>query len=221
MKKLLILGNWKSNKGVTDAIAWFAQIMHIQDALGNEKTAVLFPSFPLLFFAKQQIAEKSLPLYLGAQNISPFPKGAYTGEVAAAQIKEFADYVLIGHSERRQYFHETDEVLAQKTELAVQAGLQVVYCVQNEETIVPKNAKIVAYEPVSAIGTGHPDTPEAAATVAHLIKKANPQVGQVVYGGSVTSRNVASFTQMEHIDGVLPGGASLDPHEFLTIIKNA
>jgi triosephosphate isomerase len=208
MKPPLIVGNWKSNKTVVEAETWRGKFENVQ------KNVVLCVGYTLLGVMKGG------PYELGAQDVSPFGAGAYTGEVSAAQVKEFADWVIIGHSERRKYFGETDELLAKKVLMAKEAGLKIIYCVQDEKTIVPTGVDVVAYEPVWAIGTGKSDTPENANSVITTIK-AKSQVATVIYGGSVTPVNVASFTAQPAIDGVLPGGASLDPETFAALIANA
>lgn len=160
------------------------------------------------------------PFIMGAQDVSEFPEGAYTGEVSARQIKEFADWVIIGHSERRKYFSETDSVLQKKVDQAKKVGLKIIYCVPDVATIVPQAIDVVAYEPVWAIGTGKTDTPENANGVISNIK-ARTRVTTAIYGGSVVPANVASFVSQPAIDGVLPGGASLDPQKFAALIANA
>jgi len=215
MKKLLIAGNWKSNKTAGEAIEWLGNFK-----LETQAQVILFIPFTLLFPLKQEILRLQIPIQLGAQDISPFPDGAYTGEVSARQIKELADWVIIGHSERRKYFRETDEVLAQKVGQAKSAGLHIVYCVPDQETAIPPGVDAVAYEPVWAIGTGKSDTPDNASQVTRMIK-AKSNISVVIYGGSVTPDNVASFVSQEAIDGVLPGGASLDPEKFASLIRNA
>jgi triosephosphate isomerase len=134
-------------------------------------------------------------------------------------MKDLVDYTLIGHSERRKNFLETDEILFKKVEMAKSAGLKVIYCVPDAMTKIPENVEIVAYEPITAIGSGNPDTPENASTVARAIK--NQGILAVLYGGSVTSENVHHFTKEDAIDGVLVGGASLKPVEFSSIIASA
>ncbi|MBI2622753.1 MAG: triosephosphate isomerase [Candidatus Levybacteria bacterium] len=137
------------------------------------------------------------------------------------QMKEFADFVIIGHSERRQNFKETDEMLVKKVQMVQKYLLTPIFCIQNEDTFIPEGVKIVAYEPVEAIGTGNPDTPENAEKVARVIKNTHKDVMYVLYGGSVTSANISGFTKMPSIDGALVGGASLDAKEFTKIIQNA
>ena len=162
-----------------------------------------------------------MPVKLGAQNISPFAQGAYTGEINAAQAREFAEYVLIGHSERRTHFSETDAMLVAKVKQALSVGLEPIFCIQNAQTAIPDGVTIVAYEPVEAIGSGHPDTPEDAEAVSQAVKATYPSVQTVLYGGSVKANNVQDFTSVSSIDGVLVGGASLDAEQWGKIITNA
>lgn len=219
MKKLYIIANWKSNKTESEAKSWF-QGLKIEDLGLTNKEIIICSSFTALPILKSLIINHKSSIKLGAQDISVFDEGAYTGEVSAKQIKEFADYVIIGHSERRKNFMESDKMLFEKVELAIQYGLTPIFCVQGTGTQIPSNSTIIAYEPIYAIGTGHPDTPENAENVASFFKK-NYNVQHVLYGGSVTSKNVKEFTQMPNIDGVLVGGASLDAQEFYAIIQNA
>jgi triosephosphate isomerase len=222
MNKLFIVANLKSYKTESEAKQWLEdfKIGLNQINFSGEKEIIICPSFTLLHLFKNFLQDNNLPVKLGAQNISPFSEGAYTGEVNAKQIKEFADYVLIGHSERRKNFNEEDEVLMQKTKLSLENELSVIYCVQEGQTNVPSGVNVLAYEPVFAIGSGNPDTPENANKVAGELKEKNDQF-IVLYGGSVNSENVNSFTKQENILGVLVGGASLEAKEFVQIIKNA
>lgn len=221
MKKTFIVANWKSNKTILQMEEWFRTINNSPVTFNKEeKEVIICPSFTLLPFVKESIVKSQLSIAVGAQDISPFDEGAYTGEISAKQIKELAEYVIIGHSERRKNFLESDEILFKKVEQALQYGLTPIFCVQGKETKVPSNIPIVAYEPIDAIGTGHPDTVENAEDVASFFKN-NYSVSHVLYGGSVNAENVSSFTQMPDIDGVLVGKASLEVLEFLGIIKNA
>jgi len=214
MKKLFIAGNWKSNKTIADAKDWLEKVQ----INANGATIVVLAPFITLPFLHEEIARRNLPLLLGSQNISKFDEGAYTGEVTGKMIKEVADWVIIGHSERRKYFSESDADLATKVEKAHAAGLKVIYCVPDDTTPIPSSVEVVAYEPVWAIGTGKTDTPENANAVVSSIKQKTGAV-TVLYGGSVTADNVASFVKTQAIDGVLPGGASLDPEKFSRLIQ--
>lgn len=223
MKKLFIIANWKSNKTIKEAEKW---IHGFKDELDRNpldlpnKEIIICPSFSALEHARYCSKKLGLHIKLGAQNISSFDAGAYTGEVNGSQIKEFVDYVIVGHSERRANFNESSEIVSKKADNARRYGIVPIFCVQDETTQIPDKISIVAYEPPSAIGTGNPDTPENAEGIAKKIKREN-KAQFVLYGGSVTSENVKSFSNKESIDGFLVGGASLDPLEFLRIIKNA
>lgn len=223
MKHIFIAGNWKSNKTSEEANVWLETFRAQSDALHLDFTActvVVCPPYLVLPTMAWQLKSKPLAIALAAQDVSAFDSGAYTGEVTAVMVKGVAEWVIIGHSERRKYFGETDELLQKKTEKAKAAGLNVIYCVQDDSTPVPANVDVVAYEPVWAIGTGKTDTPENANAVVTSIK-AKIGAKTVLYGGSVTADNVASFTAQPAIDGVLPGGASLDPVKYAQLVANA
>ncbi len=223
MKPLLIIANWKSNKTAMEAEEWIREVKNYKQEVENieNKEVIICPPFTLLPILKTLFLQNNLKFKLGAQDMSPFDKGAYTGEINARQIKEFAEYVIIGHSERRQNFNENDKILGQKVEMAANHNVSTIYCVQNILTSVPKEVKVIAYEPIFAIGSGKPDTPQSAKEVSIAFKEKSSNIEKVIYGGSVTSENVNSFTKEDGIDGVLIGGASLNPQEFIKIIKNA
>jgi len=181
---------------------------------------VLFVPFTLLYFLKQEFHTRGLPMELGAQDVSPYPEGAYTGEESARMIKELAQWVLIGHSERRKYFHETDAELALEVEQAKLSGLSVMYCVSEAGMPVPKGVDAIAYEPSWAIGTGKTETSEHANEILQKLLETSG-VGRGLYGGSVTAQNVGQFVSQPAISGVLVGGASLDLQSFIDIIRAA
>lgn len=216
MDKTIIVANWKSNKTTEQANFWLNQIPQSLRNITTEKEIIICPSFTVLPFFKKKIEELSLPFKLGAQNISNLGEGAFTGEVNGKQIREFSDYVIIGHSERREKLKEDSEILEQKVKQANENGLSVIFCIQDKDTFIPQDVEIVAYEPIFAIGSGNPDTPENAEKVASAVGKKT-----FLYGGSVTSENVGSFTKKDLITGVLVGGASLDPLEFAKIVELA
>lgn len=221
MKKTFIIANWKSNKTILQTEEWFRTINNSPVTFNKEeKEVVVCAPFTLLPKVKELTVNCKLSIAVGAQDISPFDEGSYTGEVNGKQIKEYADYVIIGHSERRTNFKEDDEILEKKVEMARKYNIVPIFCIQDKATKIPRNIEIVAYEPVSAIGTGNPDTPQNANEVAKYVKQ-NAKVRYVLYGGSVTSKNVKDFTQMPEVDGVLVGGSSLDVQEFNSIIQNA
>ena len=221
MGKTLIVANLKSYKNENEAKSWLEEFSKIKELNLDltQKEIIICPSFTQLFSFFSYFSSNNINIKLGSQNVSPFDEGAYTGEVNAKQIKDFASFVLVGHSERRINFNETDDMLTKKVEMSLKYGLTPIFLVQNQEDLIPQGVQIVAYEPVLAIGTGTPDSPENADAVAAMIKSKNNV--QVLYGGSVTSENVKSFTSKVNIDGVTVGGGSLEAQEILKIIQNA
>jgi triosephosphate isomerase (TIM) len=217
-----IIGNWKCNKTIFETKTWLDAFEERikQTSYVDRAEVVICAPYTLLYFLKDEIIKRKLPLKLGAQDVSPFSEGAYTGEICAKQIKEFADYVIIGHTERRKYFHESDDVLAQKVMMAKQEGLIVLYCIFEETARVPQGVDVISYEPVWAIGTGQAETPENANKTINTIKqRTNKELA--IYGGSVTSENVHAFVTQGAINGVLPGKASLDAYTFHDLIIRA
>jgi triosephosphate isomerase len=221
MKTLFIVANWKSNKTVADAKSWFSKLVESKPVIEENKKVIICPPFTLLSIAQQEIEKHDLQISLGAQNSSRFVSGPYTGEINAEQIKDFGNYTILGHSERRQHSGETPDVLKKKVFHTLEYDVTPIFCVQGVVTPIPDGVTVVAYEPIDAIGTGHPDSPEHADNVAMEIKQKHPGVQYVLYGGSITPDNVNSFTKLSHIDGVLVGGASLDPLKFAHLIENA
>ncbi len=217
-KKLWLVANWKSNKTLSESLDW---INKVGPELNKREDlqVVVCPRLSALSELKKEIQTNNYPIILGSQNLSPFNEGSYTGEEPAKLLKELVDMSIIGHSERREKLGETDESLVQKVEQARGNGIESIFCIQNTETPIPQGVKIIAYEPVFAIGTGTPDTPENAQEVARELKIKMPELS-VLYGGSVTSQNCKSFTEMNSISGLLIGKASLDPQEFINIVNS-
>jgi len=251
-RKPLIAGNWKMNLDHLQAVA-FVQKLHwtLKDAKHEDDSVevAIFPPFTDIRTVQTLLDADKIPFALGAQDLSTKDSGAYTGEVSGAFLKKLdCTYVIIGHSERREYHHEGDDVVAAKVQAALRHGLIPVICVgetaedlekfgasavpagQLEAALkdVPANADIVvAYEPVWAIGSGQAATPEQAQEVcAKLREVISSSLGaeaaertRILYGGSVKSGNIASFMRGPDIDGALVGGASLLADEFAAIIR--
>ena len=220
MKNKLLAANWKSNKVKNEARQWFDEFS--KNAWENGSEVVLLLPFTLLEFGSSYIKEKNLNIKLGAQNVSPYDNGAYTGEVNAEQIKEFADYVLIGHSERRKNFSETDDAVNKKIERTIASSLTPIVCVSNMHQVesINRDDLIIAYEPIEAIGTGDPDDPQNTLSVAREVKE-RMKNAKVIYGGSVKAENVRNYTALDGVEGVLVGSESLSASSFSEIIKNA
>lgn len=217
-KNLWIIANWKSNKSIAEALDWVSKVGP-QIPKRDDLKVVVCPTFSALSEVKKAITVGNFPIMVGSQDLSPYDSGAYTGEESASLLKELINLSIIGHSERRQNFREDDEMVSKKVEQALKNGITPLVCVQGPDTAVPDDYKLVAYEPIFAIGTGNPDTPENAENVAEQLKGKHGQDLEVLYGGSVTSQNIASFISQKSLYGVLVGNASLESGEFIKIVK--
>ncbi|PCH52325.1 MAG: triose-phosphate isomerase [Cellvibrionales bacterium] len=240
----LIIGNWKMN-GSRDSVASLVRDLVI--GLDSCKTEVVICP-PVVFMADVAGCINGTVIRLGAQNICEFDDGAYTGEVSGPMLREFdCRYVIIGHSERRQMYGESDEQVANKLVAAQQSGLQAIVCVgetgterdrgettqvvnRQLGTIIDKvglpslASAVIAYEPIWAIGTGQVATAEMAQQVLSEIRTHLGALGettQLLYGGSVTAQNAKELFEQDDIDGALVGGASLQADQFIGICKVA
>ncbi len=228
---MVIAGNWKMFKGAHEARAFTTRMRHLPErALGVE--VVVCPPFVSLEAAIQGLgSESAVRVY--AQNVHWELEGAYTGEVSAPMLLELGvKGAIVGHSERRQNFGETDETVGRRAEAALEAGLAVIACVGETEAereadeteivlarqvaAIPRHERLViAYEPVWAIGTGRSATPETAQEAHAFVKSLHP--APVLYGGSVKPENASSLLVQPDVDGALVGGASIDPTSFEAI----
>ena len=245
MRIPLIAGNWKMNTTVKEAVKLVRDMLDGLDRIeGVEK--VLCP--PFVFLAEIGGILKSSSIKLCAQNMHFTTKGAYTGEISPLMLKEWCEFVILGHSERRRYFGESDEIVNKKITAALENRLKPIMCVgekleENEagrteeiigrqinqglNNVQPTRNIVIAYEPVWAIGTGKAASGQQAAatikfirnTLAKLWSEDASQDLRILYGGSVTSNNVAEFISQSEIDGALVGGASLRAEEFVNIVN--
>jgi len=215
-KMIYLVANWKSHKTLEESLIWL-EGMKTAEIKDNYKIIVC-PPFPYIKPMHDKVTDSQLNLSLGVQDISPFPFGAYTGAVASDMVKDWVTYAIVGHSEQRRYFHETDQEVANKVREALAVGLTPIVCVDEpyleSQITALKGANvdqlIFAYEPLAAIGSGHPDTPEHAQNVAERIQAQLKAKVPVLYGGSVTPENIKPYLLMPNISGALVGGASLD-----------
>lgn len=248
MRRKLVIANWKMNG---DRAGVDTLLRELSDKLTNiESDIVICPPVVYLDQAQRMLADTVIGL--GAQNASAQPSGAHTGEIAVPMLQEFGcGHILVGHSERRSLYGETDQDIAEKFKAVLQTDLTPVLCVgeseqernagRTEEVVIGQlnavieaagidsfSRAIVAYEPVWAIGTGNTATPEQAQEVHHAIRqriaRSDERVAEqlpILYGGSVNAENAASLFAMSDIDGGLVGGASLDSEAFTQICKAA
>jgi len=244
MRIPMIAGNWKMNTTVGEATELAKTMRGELDKVSNVDK-VICPPFVSLAPVGELIKGSSIKL--GAQNLYFAEKGAYTGEISPLMLADLCEFVIIGHSERRQYFNETGEVVNKKVVAALQIDLKPILCIgerleeneagKTEEVVTEQlsaslagiedlDGLIIAYEPVWAIGTGKAATGEQAnntisfirQNIAKLYSDKIAQDIRILYGGSVTSANAAEFMQQPEIDGALVGGASLKATEFFSIV---
>ena len=246
MRKPIIAGNWKMNKTIAEAVAF---VNEVKDKVQNDKVeAVICAPFTLLKDLKE--ATKGTNIKIGAQNMHFEEKGAFTGEVSPLMLKELdIDYVVIGHSERRQYFNETNETVNKKVLKALEVAIDPILCVG--ETLEEREAGetkavckvqvekalenvakedlakvVIAYEPIWAIGTGKTATSEDANDVIKYIREVVKDIYgdlanevRIQYGGSVKPANVAEIMGQSDIDGALVGGASLEASDYTQLVN--
>jgi triosephosphate isomerase len=247
MRTKIVAGNWKMNKTASEAAALIAGIKKEVEGVTNVDVVVC-PPFTDLKDAAAAVAGSNVKL--GAQNVHWEASGAFTGEISAAMLKDLGvTYAIVGHSERRQYFGETDETVNKRTKAALAAGLTPIVCVG--ETLAERDAGqmesvvarqtlaglaglgddlakvVVAYEPVWAIGTGRTATPAQAQEVHALIRRTLAELSngdlantiRIQYGGSMKPDNAKELMGQPDIDGGLIGGAALKADSFAAIVK--
>jgi len=239
MNKKYIIANWKSNFQKKDIQNWLKIVGPASKNCPAFLEVMIAPSFIHLEYLKEEIKKNNYSLKLCSQNVSPFSEGAYTGEVSAKQISEYVNFVIIGHSERRKYFGENNEMISQKVLRTLDCNLTPIICISDIDFekqinfvtgILDKKQMqniIFMYEPPSAIskqvgpiGKGEAAPLEEVNSMVLQIKKTAPD-SRVFYGGSVKSDNIAQFLKQKDIAGVVIGSASLNGPEFIKIILYA
>jgi triosephosphate isomerase (TIM) len=224
MANKYVIGNWKSNKGRESAQKWFAEFAELYRPVEGLHVIVA-PSFICLHSLSAYVQALDLKnVFLAAQDVSPFPKGSYTGAVAADMISDTVDYVIIGHSERRRYFHETSQDTANKMAEAVDAGLKPIVCIDQPYAMSQLTAlndidcgeMLIAYGPVEAMTARVPEQPKRVAEAVKFISQIQRE-RPVVYGGSLMPDNAEDYISLPHLSGLFVGQSSLDPRSFAAI----
>ena len=237
-RKPLMAGNWKMNLNHYEANKLVQQLAHsLTEKELSQVEVVVIPPFTDLRSVQTAVDGDKWQIKYGAQDISPYSSGAYTGEISGAMLAKLGcSYAIVGHSERRQYFGETDETVAKRARAALAEGLHVIACIGETEgerddgetsEVLRRQASVlehdenlvIAYEPVWAIGTGKTATPEMAQEAHELVKSVLDV--PVLYGGSVKPDNAAELLSQGAVDGALVGGASLDVDAFVGICRAA
>lgn len=246
MRTPIIAGNWKMNNNVFESVRLVGDMKDRLEAIDGVE-AVVCPPFVSLPKVAEMLMASSIGV--GAQNMYFEEKGAFTGEVSPAMLKGICQYVILGHSERRGIFGETDEMVNRKIKAALNADLKPIVCVgetldENEsnqtEEVVARQVKaaleglsslenlIIAYEPIWAIGTGKAATEEQANDTVGLVRSVVAQFHgeasqelRIQYGGSANAANIAALMSKPEIDGALVGGASLKADEFVSMVEQA
>ena len=235
----IVAGNWKMNTTVAEALALVDAMLPGLQRLSSVERVVCPPFVSLTAVAERL---RGTDVKVGAQNVHPEPKGAFTGEISPGMLDGLVEYVIVGHSERRQYFAEDDAFVQRKVLAVLNAGFTPILCVgetleQHEagetdavvtrqvraaiEGVSDRSRLVVAYEPIWAIGTGRAATPEGANATIATIRSSVGDNTRIQYGGSVTAENFGAFIAQPDIDGALVGGASLRAEQFVEIVRLA
>jgi triosephosphate isomerase len=246
MRRKIVAGNWKMNGGLAFSAAYLAQFKKLASTISDEVDVVIAPAAVLIPAMVHELAGTRISI--AGQNVAAFERGAFTGEISAAMLAETGcQWCLVGHSERRQLFGESDATVSEKVLRLLESDIRPVLCVgetlaqreagqaldtirhQVESVLASLNQDqllklVIAYEPVWAIGTGMNATPEQAQEVHRFIRSliadmsaSSARVIPLIYGGSVNQSNAKGLFEMSDIDGALIGGASLKADEFAQI----
>ncbi len=223
-----VLANWKAHKTLSDAEVWFEKFWQLYKPHPQVEVIIAPPSLYLVSIWQKLQQYKTAHLNLAAQDVSPFPPGSYTGATPAEMVRNLVEFAILGHSERRRYFHETNQDVANKVREAQANNIRPIVCVDqayaksqiaalDEDDL---DGLIIGYGPVEAIGIDLPPSPAKIKETIEEIQKIAP-ANPILYGGSINKDNANDYLKIKGVAGLMVGTASMDPEEFALICETA
>ena len=213
-----IIANWKNHKNIDEVNSWLD--VFLKKEFSKDNIVIICPPYPFLHLVKTKILDANLSeiIKVGAQDISFFDEGAYTGEVGIKSLIGLVDYVIVGHSERRYYQEEIARILTTKVNYCKNNGIEPIFCVRDASDPVLDGVTLLAFEPIEAIGTGRCEELDKILKMKEFLRL--PKNIKYIYGGSINENNAKTYLENENIDGLLVGTASLDPEKFYSIVSS-
>ncbi len=217
-----IIANWKANKTYEEAKEWLETFLKNDfDGIDTNAQIIICPPFPFIPLVHEKI-QPYLFIKVGSQDISQYEEGKFTGEVAARSLSEIATHAIVGHSKRREFLNETEEIIEKKIGQARNQNIAPILCLRNAQDRMYQSVEFAVFEPTEAIssGTGYGENVDIK-DIIRMKQIFGVTSQKFIYGGSVNEENAKVYLQNDALDGVLIGGASLNPERFYTIINSA
>ncbi len=224
-----LIANWKSQQNITQSLVWLKKMEKLIPTIPTDLKIIICPPFTDLAEFNHHLDFNKTPFFIGAQTVSPYPAGKHTGEITANMLTELVNYCIVGHSERRTDHQETNQKVTKEVGFLIRENITPIICVdkpniktQIKELIragIPLKKCIIAYEPLSAIGSGQPETREVVKNVISQITRLTNNQTPVVYGGSITPENILNYRNELGLSGFLVGSSGLKPSTFNNLIR--